>query len=102
MQQSQQKQQWCSGSNSKVGSSGGSTGGSTSKGGGKAGSASKGGSARKGVSPCKGNNASAAELAKYGCGKQSAVVYSFNHDIMASFSLEGHPELLKTNQASAV
>ncbi len=29
-------------------------------------------------------------------------VYSQNHDIMASFPLNGHPEMLKTNQAHAV
>ncbi len=32
----------------------------------------------------------------YGCGKQSKVEYSLNHDIMASFLLDSHPELLKT------
>jgi hypothetical protein len=32
----------------------------------------------------------------YGCGKQSEVDYSLNHDIMASFPLDSHPELLKT------
>jgi hypothetical protein len=32
----------------------------------------------------------------YGCGKQSKVDYSLNHHIMASFSLDSHPELLKT------
>jgi hypothetical protein len=34
--------------------------------------------------------------------KQSKVEYRLNHDIMASFLLDSHPELLKTNQASAV
>ncbi len=33
----------------------------------------------------------------YGCGKQSKVDYSLNQDIMASFPLDSHPELLKTN-----
>ncbi len=33
----------------------------------------------------------------YGCGKQSKVDYSLNHDTMASFPLDSHPELLKTN-----
>jgi hypothetical protein len=37
-----------------------------------------------------------------GCGKQSKVNYRLNHDTMASFLLDSHPELLKTNQASAV
>ncbi len=37
-----------------------------------------------------------------GCVKQSKVDYRLNHDIMASFPLDSHPELLKTNQASAV
>ncbi len=32
----------------------------------------------------------------YGCGKQSKVDYSLNHDIMVSFPLDSHPELLKT------
>ncbi len=32
----------------------------------------------------------------YGCEKQSKVDYSLNHDIMASFPLDSHPELLKT------
>ncbi len=36
------------------------------------------------------------------CGKQSKVKYRLNHDIMASFLLDSHPEFLKTNQASAV
>ncbi len=35
----------------------------------------------------------------YGCGKQSKVEYSLNHDIMASFPLDSHPELLKTNHS---
>jgi hypothetical protein len=30
-----------------------------------------------------------------GCGKQSKVNYRLNHDIMASFPLDCHPELLK-------
>ncbi len=30
-----------------------------------------------------------------GCGKQSKVNYRLNHDIMASFPLDSHPELLK-------
>jgi hypothetical protein len=34
--------------------------------------------------------------------KQSKVNYKFNHDIMASFLLDSHPVLLKSNQASAV
>ena len=38
----------------------------------------------------------------YGCGKQSKVVYSLNHDIMASFPLDSHPELPKSDPASAV
>ncbi len=39
----------------------------------------------------------------YGCGKQSKVAYRLNHDIMASFPLDRHPELLKTiTQGSAV
>ncbi len=37
-----------------------------------------------------------------GCGKQSKVNYKLNHDTMASFLLDSHPELLQTNQASAV
>ncbi len=32
----------------------------------------------------------------YGCGKQSKVDYSLNHDIMASFPHNSHPKLLKT------
>ncbi len=32
----------------------------------------------------------------YGCGKKSKVDYSLNHDIMASFLLNSHPELLQT------
>ncbi len=35
----------------------------------------------------------------YGCGKQSKVQNSLNHDIMASFRLDSHPELLKTNHS---
>jgi len=35
----------------------------------------------------------------YGCGKQSEVDYSLNHDIMASFPLDSHPELLKTHHS---
>ncbi len=35
----------------------------------------------------------------YGCGKQSKVDYSLNHDIKASFPLDSHPELLKTNHS---
>ncbi len=34
-----------------------------------------------------------------GCGKQSKVNYRLNHDMMASFPFDSHPELLKTNQA---
>jgi hypothetical protein len=34
--------------------------------------------------------------------KQAKVDYRLNLDIMASFLLDSHPELLKTNQASAV
>ncbi len=38
-----------------------------------------------------------------GCGKKASKVdYRLNRDIMASFLLNSHPELLKTNQASAV
>ena len=37
-----------------------------------------------------------------GCGKQSKVVYSLNHDIMASLPLDSHPELLKSYLVSAV
>ncbi len=39
---------------------------------------------------------------QYGCGKQSKVVYTLNHDIMASFPLDSHPELPKSDPASAV
>ncbi len=39
---------------------------------------------------------------QYRCGKQSKLVNSLNHDIMASFPLDGHPEFLNTNQASVV
>ena len=39
---------------------------------------------------------------QYGCGEQSAVVYSLNHDIIASFPLDSHQELPKSDQASAV
>ncbi len=35
----------------------------------------------------------------YGCGKQSKGDNSLNHDIMASFPLNSHPELLKTNHS---
>jgi hypothetical protein len=35
----------------------------------------------------------------YGCANQSKVDYSLNHDIMASFLLDSHPELLKTNHS---
>jgi hypothetical protein len=35
----------------------------------------------------------------YGCGNQSKVDYSLNDDIMASFPLDSHPELLKTNHS---
>ncbi len=41
-------------------------------------------------------------FAQCGCGKQSKVNYRLNHDIMTSFPFDSHPELLKTNQASAV
>ncbi len=34
--------------------------------------------------------------------KKSKVDYRLNHDIIASFLLDSHPELLKTNQASVV
>ncbi len=34
--------------------------------------------------------------------KQSAVVYSLNHDIMASFPLNGHPEFAKPVPALSV
>ncbi len=37
-----------------------------------------------------------------GCGKQSKVNYRLNHDIIVSFLIDSHPELLKTNQASVV
>ncbi len=33
------------------------------------------------------------KYAQYGCGKQSAVVYSLNYDIMASFPMNNHHEL---------
>ncbi len=35
----------------------------------------------------------------YGCGKQSKMDYSLNHGNMASFPLDSHPELLKTNHS---
>ncbi len=35
----------------------------------------------------------------YGCGKQSKVDYSLNNDVMASFPLDSHPELLNTNHS---
>jgi hypothetical protein len=38
----------------------------------------------------------------YGCGKQSKVDYSLNHDIMASFPLDSHPELLQTNHSGFI
>jgi hypothetical protein len=38
----------------------------------------------------------------YGCGKQSKVDYSLNHDIMASFPPHSHPALLKSDPVSAV
>jgi len=38
----------------------------------------------------------------YGFEKQSKVVISLNHDIMASFPLDSHPELPKSDPASAV
>jgi len=38
----------------------------------------------------------------YGYEKQSKVVISLNHDIMASFPLDSHPELPKSDPASAV
>ncbi len=38
----------------------------------------------------------------YGCEKQSKVVISLDHDIMASFPLDSHPELPKSDPASAV
>ncbi len=39
---------------------------------------------------------------QYGCGKQSAVVYSLNPNIMASFPLDSCQELPKSDPASAV
>ena len=39
---------------------------------------------------------------KYGCEKQSKVVYSLNHDITASFTLDSDPELPKSDLASLV
>jgi hypothetical protein len=39
---------------------------------------------------------------QYGCGKQSKVVYSLNHDIMALFPLNRNPELPRSDPASAV
>ncbi len=39
---------------------------------------------------------------QYGCVKQSKVVYSLNHDIMASFLLNSHQELPKSDPALAV
>jgi hypothetical protein len=41
-------------------------------------------------------------LVQYGCGKQSKVVYNLNHDIMALFSLNSHPELPKSDPALSV
>ncbi len=38
----------------------------------------------------------------YECGKESKGVYSLNNDIMASFPLDTHPELLKSDLVSAV
>ncbi len=38
----------------------------------------------------------------YRCGKQSKVVYSLNHDVMASLPPDSHPELPKSDPASAV
>jgi hypothetical protein len=38
----------------------------------------------------------------YGFEKQSKVVISLNHDIMASFPIDSHPELPKSDPASAV
>jgi hypothetical protein len=38
----------------------------------------------------------------YGCGNQSQMVYSLNHDIMASLPLNSHPELPKSDPNSAV
>jgi hypothetical protein len=32
---------------------------------------------------------------KYGCGEQSAMIYSLNHNIMASFALDSNQELPK-------
>ncbi len=37
-----------------------------------------------------------------GCGDQSQVIYSLNHDIMASCPLDSHPELPKSDPASVV
>ena len=39
---------------------------------------------------------------QHGCEKQSAVVYSLNHDIMASFPLNNHPELPTSAPALSV
>ena len=39
---------------------------------------------------------------QYGYGKQSTVVYSFNHNIMAAFPPNSHQELPKSDPASAV
>jgi hypothetical protein len=39
---------------------------------------------------------------QYGCGKQSAVVYSLNHNIMASFPPNRHKGLPKSDPASEV
>jgi len=39
---------------------------------------------------------------QYGCEKQSKVIYSLNHDIMASFTLDSDPELPKSGLASLV
>jgi hypothetical protein len=38
----------------------------------------------------------------YGCGKQSAVVYSLNHNIMASFQPDSCQELPKSDPSLAV
>jgi len=38
----------------------------------------------------------------YGCGNQSQMDYSLNHDIRASFPLNSHPELPKSDPNSAV
>ena len=39
---------------------------------------------------------------QYGCEKQSKVVYSLNHDITASFTLDSDPELPKADLSSLV